>query len=123
LFEMEIGEVVLESGNLVSTGVLTALGFWAIDVLITTRNGYPIAMLKSLEDDTHVKTRICQYEALKNGKVVYLVKQFAVGKIEGKDRCTFEAYLNKFSFGNHYNFSADVHIYSFSFFLCFQEKQ
>jgi len=28
LFEAEIGEVVLKSGNMVSTGVLTALGFW-----------------------------------------------------------------------------------------------
>jgi len=85
LFEEEIGEVVLQSGNLVSTGVLSALGFWQIDVLITTRNGYPIAMLKNLEDDSHVKTRICQYEALKNGKALYLAKQFVIGKIEGQN--------------------------------------
>jgi len=84
LFEMEIGEVVLKSGNMVSTGVLSALGFWEIDVLITTRNGYPIAMLKSLEDDAHVKTRICQYESLRNGKAEYLAKQFVIGKIEGQ---------------------------------------
>jgi CRISPR/Cas system-associated endonuclease Cas1 len=85
LFEEEIGEVVLQSGNLVSTGVLSALGFWQIDVLITTRNGYPIAMLKNLEADSHVKTRICQYEALKNGKALYLAKQFVIGKIEGQN--------------------------------------
>ena len=84
LFEQEIGEVVLKSGNLVSTGVLSALGFWEVDVLVTTRNGYPIAMLKNLEDDSHVKTRICQYEALKNGKGVYVAKQFVTGKIEGQ---------------------------------------
>ncbi len=86
LFEAEIGEVILKSGNLVSTGVLSALGFWAIDVLITTRNGYPIAMLKNLEDDAHVKTRICQYESLKNGKAEYLAKQFVIGKIEGQNK-------------------------------------
>ena len=85
LFEAEIGEVVLQSGNLVSTGVLSALGFWEIDVLITTRNGYPIAMLKNLEDDSHVKTRICQYEALRNGKASYLARQFVIGKIEGQN--------------------------------------
>ena len=85
MFEAEIGEVVLKSGNLVSTGVLSALGFWAVDVLITTRNGYPIAMLKNLEDDAHVKTRICQYEATKNGKGEYLAKQFVIGKIEGQN--------------------------------------
>ena len=84
MFEMEIGEVILKSGSLVSTGVLSALGFWAIDVLICTRNGYPIAMLKNLEDDSHVKTRICQYEALKNGKAEYLAKQLVIGKIEGQ---------------------------------------
>ena len=81
LFEAEIGEVVLKSGNMVSTGVLTALGFWEIDVLITTRNGRPIAMLKNLEDDAHVKTRICQYEALKNGKGAYVAKQIVLSKI------------------------------------------
>lgn len=68
LFESEIGEVVLNSGNLVSTGVLTSLGFWDISVVLTTRNGRPIATLKNLLDDSHVKIRICQYEALKNGK-------------------------------------------------------
>ena len=68
LFDDEIGEIVLTSGNMVSTQALSALGFWGIDVLITTRNGRPIAMLKNLEDDAHVNTRICQYEALKNGK-------------------------------------------------------
>jgi CRISPR/Cas system-associated endonuclease Cas1 len=74
MFETEIGEVVLQSGNLVSTGVLSALGFWQIDVLVTTRNGYPIAMLKNLEDDAHVETRICQYEALRNGKASSLIR-------------------------------------------------
>ena len=54
-------------------------------MLITTRNDRPIAMLKNLEDDSHVKTRICQYESLKNGKVLYLVKQFVMGKMLGQD--------------------------------------
>ena len=85
LFEQEIGEVVLQSGNLVSTGVLATLGFWGIDVLITTRNGRPIAMLKNLEDDAHVKTRINQYEAIKNGKGVYTAKQIVLAKILGQN--------------------------------------
>jgi len=34
LFEEKIGEVVLKSGNMVSTGVLASLGFWGIDVLV-----------------------------------------------------------------------------------------
>ena len=86
LFEAEIGEVVLKSGNMVSTGVLTALGFWGIDVVVTTRNGRPIAMLKNLEDDAHVKTRIKQYEAIKNGKGIYVAKQIIIAKILGQNQ-------------------------------------
>ena len=85
LFESKIGEVILKSGNMVSTGVLSALGFWEIDVLVTTRNGYPIAILKNLEDDSHVKTRLCQYEALKNDKGNYLARRFVLAKIEGQN--------------------------------------
>ena len=86
LFEAEIGEVVLRSGNMVSTGVLSALGFWGIDVLVTTRNDRPIAVLRNLEDDSHVKTRICQYEALKNSKGVHIAKQTVLGKVLGQNQ-------------------------------------
>ncbi len=75
LFEDAIGEVVLTSGNTVSPQALSALGFWGIDVHIATRNGRPIAMLKTLTDDSHVKTRISQYEALKNGKGIDVAKK------------------------------------------------
>ncbi len=91
LFEKEIGEVVLRSGNFVSTGALASLGFWDIDVLITTQKGKPVAMLKSLEDDSHVKTRVCQYEALKDDRVYEIAKQFVKSKIEGQN-----AVLKKF---------------------------
>jgi len=58
LFENEIGEVVLRSCNMVSTGALASLGFWDIDVMIVTGRGRPVAMLKSLDDDSHVKIRL-----------------------------------------------------------------
>jgi CRISPR-associated endonuclease Cas1 len=41
--------------------------------------------LKSLEDDSHVKTRIAQYEALRNGKGVAIAKQIVLSKIEGQN--------------------------------------
>jgi CRISPR-associated protein Cas1 len=85
LFEKEIGEVILKSGNMVSTGALASLGFWDVDVLITTQRGRPVAMLKGLDDDSHVKTRICQYEALKDGRVFEIAKQFVKCKIEGQN--------------------------------------
>jgi CRISPR-associated protein Cas1 len=85
LFEQEIGEVVLKSGNMVSTGALASLGFWDIDVLILTQKGRPVAMLKGLDDESHVKTRLCQYEAVNNGKGVYVAKQLVLSKIEGQN--------------------------------------
>lgn len=80
LCESKIGEIVLKSGNTVSTGLLSSLAFWGIDVLVTTRAGRPIAVLKNLEDDSHVQTRISQYEALKNGKGIYVAKQIVLAK-------------------------------------------
>jgi CRISPR-associated protein Cas1 len=85
LFEKEIGEVILKSGNMVSTGALASFGFWDIDVLIMTQRGRPIAMLKGLDDDSHVKTRICQYEALKDGRVFDIAKQIVKAKIQGQN--------------------------------------
>ena len=85
LFEKEIGEVILKSGNAISTSALASLGFWDIDVLLLTQRGRPVAMLRSLDDDSHVQTRLCQYEAFKNGKCLEIAKQLVVGKIEGQN--------------------------------------
>lgn len=85
LFEKEIGEVILKSGNMVSTGALASLGFWDVDVLIMTQRGRPVAMLKGLDDNSHVKTRICQYEALKDARAFEIAKQFVNSKIEGQN--------------------------------------
>jgi CRISPR-associated protein Cas1 len=71
---------------MVSTGALASCGFWGIDCLFLTQKGRPIAMLKSLDDDSHVKTRVCQYEALNNGKAVHIAKQFVLGKLEGQSQ-------------------------------------
>jgi CRISPR-associated protein Cas1 len=85
LFECEIGEVVLKSGNAVSTGALASMGFWGIDALITTQKGKPVAMLRSLDDDSHVKTRVYQYDALKDQRAFEIAKQFVKSKIEGQN--------------------------------------
>jgi CRISPR-associated protein Cas1 len=84
LAEMELGEVVLTSGNLISTSVLTTLAFWQIDTLLTTKEGKPIGCIKSLADDRNVATVIGQVEALKNGKGIYLAKQFSLAKMKGQ---------------------------------------
>src|SRR3990172_11879528 len=86
LFEKEIGEVILKSGNMVSTGALASLGFWDVDVLIMTQRGRPVAMLKGLDDDSHVQTRISQYEALKSEKGLEIAKNLILSKIQGQNQ-------------------------------------
>jgi CRISPR-associated protein Cas1 len=85
LFEDEIGEVCLRNGNSVSVAALQTLAFWGIDTLITTSRGNPVAVVKSLKDDSHVKTRISQYEATKNGKGTEIAKQIVLGKVQGQN--------------------------------------
>jgi CRISPR-associated protein Cas1 len=85
LFESEVGEVVLKTGNTVSTGALATMGFWGIDAVILTQKGKPVATLRSLDDDSHVKTRICQYDALKDGRAFEIAKQFVKSKIKGQN--------------------------------------
>jgi len=86
LFESDIGEVLLRSGNLISVGALASLGFWEIDTLILTRKGKPVAYLKGIDDESHVKTRICQYEAyLGNDKGIHIAKEIVLGKLLGQN--------------------------------------
>jgi len=83
--ECDIGEVVLRSGNCVSVGTLCSLAFWRIDCLLLTQKGRPIAYLKCLDDDSHVHTRICQYQSLENGKGIEVAKAIVKGKLEGQN--------------------------------------
>ncbi len=83
--EKHLGEIVLAEGSIVTTTALVHCGHWCIDVVFTTRFGEPVAMLKNFLDDGYVKTRICQYESLKNGKDMKIAKQFVIGKIKGQN--------------------------------------
>jgi len=83
-FEKEIGEVVLHNNCYVSSESLACLSLWHIDTFVV-RNNAVVGVLKSLEDDSHVKTRIAQYEALRNGKGVAIAKQIVLSKIEGQN--------------------------------------
>jgi CRISPR-associated protein Cas1 len=85
-FEKEIGECILKSGSYVSVDALIDLALWNIDTYIMTRRNRVVAVLKSLEDDSHVKTRISQYKALENGKGTYIAKQIVISKIEGQNK-------------------------------------
>jgi CRISPR-associated protein Cas1 len=86
LFDEDIGEVVLKSGNFVSVGALASLAFWGIDVMILTHRGWPVAVLRDVDDDSHITTRIGQYEALRNGKGVEIAKRIVLAKIESQNK-------------------------------------
>jgi CRISPR-associated protein Cas1 len=86
LVENQIAEIQLRSGNLVSTGALATCAFWKVDCLILTQRGNPVGILKSLSDDSHVQTRVCQYEALANAKGVRIAKEITLAKIEGQNQ-------------------------------------
>jgi CRISPR-associated protein Cas1 len=105
LFENEIGEVILKSGNMVSVGALASLGFWNIDVLILTQKGNPVAMLRGLDDDSHVETRVAQYKALENGKGNQIAKQIVYAKLKGQN-----IILRKYGLRQHDLFSMKTRI-------------
>jgi CRISPR-associated protein Cas1 len=106
LSENSISEIRVKSGNTISAGALATCGFWGIDCLILTRSGNPIAIVKSLlETDSHVETRIAQYEALKNDKGLTIAKEFVLAKISG-----YNEVLKKYGLRSldYYPFSQDV---------------
>jgi CRISPR/Cas system-associated endonuclease Cas1 len=103
LIENTVSEIVLNSGNMVSTGLLCSMAFWGTDVLISTRNGRPIGVLKDLDDDFHVETRVSQYRALKNGKGCYLAKKFVEGKMKGQN-----SLLEKYGLETDYSYIKKV---------------
>jgi len=65
-------------------------------VMIMTQRGRPVAMLKSLDDDSHVKTRLCQYEAYNSKKAIQIAKQIVISKLEGQNLV-----LRKYGLRNH----------------------
>jgi CRISPR-associated protein Cas1 len=85
MFEEEIGEIIVSSGNFISTSVLASCGFWSIPLTVMTKNLKPIAVLRNLDDDEYIKTRLAQYEAYKNGKAITTAKEIVLSKIESQN--------------------------------------
>jgi CRISPR-associated protein Cas1 len=96
LMEDQIGEVQIKNGNSVSSAALQTLAFWGIDTMIMTQRGRPVAYLRYLDDDSHVATRVGQYEALKGQKGLDIAKQIVLAKIEGQNHI-----LRKYGFREH----------------------
>jgi CRISPR/Cas system-associated endonuclease Cas1 len=81
-----ISEAILKDNTLVSTSALTSLAIWNIDTTITDRRGMPIAVLLNIDNYSHVKTRLSQYEAVHSEKALIIAKQIILSKYEGYKR-------------------------------------
>jgi CRISP-associated protein Cas1 len=95
-FENEIGEAILKSGSYVSVDALIDLALWNIDTYIMTRHNRVVAVLRNLEDNNNVETRINQYKALESGKGIEIAKQLVLSKIEGQNRVLLKYNLEPF---------------------------
>lgn len=82
----KVNTIILQTGNTVSTGALSAMMFWGMDVLILTASGRPVGTMIALDDNSHVKTRIAQYKAYDNRKGVEIAKQLVLAKIEAQSQ-------------------------------------
>jgi CRISPR-associated protein Cas1 len=84
-FKREIGECILKSGSSVSVDALIDLALWNVDTYIMTRKNRVVALLKNIEDDSHVKTRLSQYRAaIDEPKCAEIARQFVLAKIKGQ---------------------------------------
>jgi len=82
----ELGQIEVRSGSALSVGAMVSMAYWGIDLVVTTAKGHPVAVLKALDNDSHVLTRVYQYETLKTVKALEIAKQFVLGKIRGQDQ-------------------------------------
>jgi CRISPR-associated protein Cas1 len=78
----EISEIVLKAGNLVSTNALEIALQWKIPILVTDWSGQPLGVVKALDDDSHVKTRLCQY---RNANNLEIAKKIVYAKLKGQN--------------------------------------
>jgi len=85
-FQKEVGEAVLTAGSCVSTDALIDLALWNIDTYFVSRHNRVVAVLRNLEDDSHVETRVAQYQSLSNGKSERVAVQIIRAKIEGQNK-------------------------------------
>jgi CRISPR-associated protein Cas1 len=94
-FAQEIGECVLKDGNSVSVDALRDLALFNIDTYIMTRYDRIVGFLVNPEDNSHVKTRLCQYQAyLDKDKSIKIIKTILKAKINGQNKVLEKYDLN-----------------------------
>jgi len=69
-----------------SSGALVTCAYWGINVTLLTSRGHPIAILKPLDNSSHVLTRVSQYQTMSTKRAYEIAKQFVLGKLRGQDQ-------------------------------------
>jgi CRISPR-associated protein Cas1 len=97
-FENEVGQIRIRSGNLVSSGALTTAVCWDIPVIVESARGHPLGAVLSFYNQSHVQTRIAQYESLSNGKAPIIAKTILLSKLRGQNQILKKFGLRRIDF-------------------------
>ena len=77
-------QIILGSGNSVSTSALLWASIYGIEVVVSSKTGRPLSLMMPLSTDKRVKTRIQQYEAYKTPKGSIIAKAILQSKINSQ---------------------------------------
>lgn len=80
----KVNQITLSPANLCSTNALCMSSIYGIDLVMTTNTGKPLGVIMPLSCYASAKTRIAQYEALKNSKAVIIAKRILNVKIRNQ---------------------------------------
>jgi CRISPR-associated protein Cas1 len=80
----KVKQVILTSGNAVSTSALFWCAIYNINIMMASNTGRPLSMMLPLTSSANVKTRIKQYEAYYNPKGVEIAKAILSAKINNQ---------------------------------------
>ena len=98
ILEKRIGEIQTISGNLISTGALVTAAFNRIPVIVKTALGSPVGILWSIDDYSHVDTRLFQYATYENIQALEIVKEIVLAKIKGQNEVLKKYGLRRIDF-------------------------
>jgi CRISPR-associated protein Cas1 len=98
ILEKQLGEIQVISGNLISTGALVTAAFNRIPVIIKTALGSPVGILWSIDDYSHVDTRLFQYATYENIQALEIVKEIVLAKIKGQNEVLKKYGLRRIDF-------------------------
>jgi CRISPR/Cas system-associated endonuclease Cas1 len=57
-----------------------------MSVLLTRWNGEPLVVIKALDDDSHAKTQLMQYESINNGLGLEIAEKIVYAKLKSQNQ-------------------------------------